>query len=111
MRPVYQTLSDASGGALATDPIPLDLYLTPFNVSLRALVTGTVEYTVEYTESDVFAEGYDPDTDTWNALAGMDAATASAYTTLTSPVTAVRMRQTSGNGSVALAVLQAGVMG
>lgn len=113
MRPIRQSTSDASVTPQATPVIPLDLYLAPFNVSLRAVVTGTATYTVEYTEDDVFAEGYDPDdaSSTWNPLDDMTDATATAYTTLVSPVTAVRMRQTLGDGSVELVVLQAGVMG
>ena|ERR1044071_525612 len=102
-------------GVSKTVPIPLDLYLVPFNVSLRAVITGAPTYTVEYTEDDVYAVGYDPDAGSskWKALDGMTDAVADAYTTLTSPVTAVRMRQTVGaapNG-VELTVLQAGVMG
>jgi hypothetical protein len=38
----------------------------------------------------------------------MSAATADASATLISPVTAIRMRQTAGNGSVQLRVVQAG---
>ena len=107
MRPVRVSLD----GVSQTDPIPLDLYLTPFNVSLRTIITGAPTYTVEYTESDVFAAGYDPDTDTWNPLSGMTDETANAYTTLVSPVTAVRMRQTAGvaGNGVELTVIQAGV--
>lgn len=111
MRPIRQTTL----GVTNTPVIPLDLYLVPFNVSLRAIITGAPTFTVEYTEDDVFASGYDPDAGTskWKALDGMTDAVADAYALLVSPVTAVRMRQTVGaapNG-VALTVLQAGVMG
>src|SRR5678809_775423 len=109
MRPIYQTVTDVG----QTPPIPLDGYLNPFNVSLRATKSGGPTYTVEYTESDVFAEGYDPDTDTWNALDGMTDAVADAYETLTSRVSAVRMRVTAVGAptdSVTLAVLQSGAV-
>jgi hypothetical protein len=111
MRPIRITVTDVG----QTDPIPLDQYLNPFNVSLRTLIDPTPgpTYTVEYTESDIWAEGYDPDTDTWNALAGMDAAIADAYATLVSPVTAVRMRVTAVGAptdSVELTVLQSGAV-
>lgn len=111
MRPVRQSTL----GVMNTPIIPLDIYLKPFQVSLRAVITGAPTYTVEYTEDDIWAAGYDPDagTSTWLPLDGMTAAVANAYTTLTSPVTAVRMRQTVGAApnAVALTVLQAGVLG
>lgn len=109
MRPVRISTSDASGGAVASSPVPLDLYLTPFNVSLEALVTGTANYDVQFTEDDVFAAGYVPASGHWTSLAGITGATTSQQTTLVSPVTAVRILQNSGNGSVALRILQAGV--
>lgn len=111
MRPITQTLTDASGGAKATPVIPCDLYLTPTNISLQVTVTGAATYTVEYTNDDVFAVGYNPNaaSSQWTALTGMTAATANASTTIVSPVTAVRMRQTAGAGSTTLRVVQAGV--
>lgn len=113
MRPITQSLSDASGGAKATPVIPLDIYLTPFNVSLQVTVVGAATYTVEFTNDDVFAVGYDPDgaTANWTPLDGQTDAIANANSTLISPVTAVRMRQTLGDGSTTLRVVQAGVYG
>jgi len=111
MRPITQTLSDASGGAKATPVIPLDIYPTPFNVSLQANVTGAATFTVEFTNDDVFAVGYDPNAGTslWTPITGMTAASADANATLISPVTAVRMRLTAGAGSVVLRITQSGI--
>lgn len=111
MRPVRYSLSDASVDEQVGAPVPLDLYLTPFQVSLQVLVTGTATYTVEYTESDVYAEGYDPDTDTWTPMANMEDVIDNQQDTLISPVTAVRARQTAGNGSIDFTVIQGGVFG
>lgn len=109
MRPVRLTTSDASGGAKASSVCPMDLYISPFNVTLQTLVTGTANYDIQYTKDDVFAVGYDPSTGQWTSLTGMTGATAAAEATLISPVTAVRILQNSGTGSVRLTVLQAGL--
>jgi hypothetical protein len=113
MRPITQTLSDASGGAKATPVIPPDQYLTPFNISLQVTVVGAATYTVEFTNDDVWAAGYDPNgaTANWTALTGMTGAAANANATIISPVTGIRMRQTAGAGSTTLRVVQAGWLG
>ena len=110
MRPVTLTSSDASGGAITGAPCPLDIYISPFQVTLQANVTGTANFNVEYTNDDVFAAGYNPATGMWTPVTGMNGATADAVATLISPVTAIRLVQNSGNGSVALRVTQAGVV-
>ncbi len=52
MRPVVYTLSDASGGAKTSSVYPPDNYVSPFNVAISVVVTGTVNYTVQYTFDD-----------------------------------------------------------
>lgn len=112
MRPVYVTTSDASGGTKTSSIIPPDIYLNPFSVSLQTTVTGTATYTVEWTQDDIWAPGYDASAGNWEDVAGMAAATADATATFgPSPVRAFRMRQTAGAGSVKLAVVQAGAVG
>lgn len=109
MRPITLTTSDASGGEKSTPVCPLDLYISPFNVTLQTIVTGAVTYTTEYTKDDVWATTFNPATAQWTAITGMTASAASAEETLISPVTALRMRQTAGAGSIVLRVLQAGI--
>jgi len=108
MRPItYSILNGPATGV----PIPLDLYLNPFNVSLQVTITGAPTYTVEFTNDDVYSPTYNPASGNWTALAGMTAATANANATLISPATAVRIRQTAGVGpanAVQLRVTQAG---
>lgn len=110
MRPVYLETSDASGGAVATAVCPMDQYLNPFSVSLQTVVTGTATYTVEWTQANVFEEGFDPDAAgvIWNAVDGMEDETADATATFDKPVAAFRMRQTAGDGSVQLIIRQGG---
>jgi len=95
-------------GVGATAPIILDQYLTPFQVTLGAVVTGTVNFTVQYTNGNVFPAtpaGY-------TSLVWLDTIAAGAVNatgTLTTPVGAVRLQINSGQGSVAMTVRQAGI--
>jgi hypothetical protein len=109
MRPV--TVS-TSGNGTSTAPVPLDVYLNPFNVTMQCIVTGVATYTVEWTNDDIWAAGWNPATANWfPAAANLVGATTSQVGTLTSPVTAVRCRQTAGAGSVQMRVTQSGAVG
>lgn len=109
MRPMTLTTSDASGGAKSSATGPLDFHLAPFQVTLQTIVTGTVNYEIQYTKDNVYATTFNPATAQWTSLTGMTGATANAEATLISPVTAVRILQNSGSGSVSLHILQAGI--
>ena len=102
MRPVTVTVV----GAGQSVPIPLDLYLTPFNVSLfLILVSGVIDATVEYTGNDVF----NPDEVlTWFPHADLQNEVASITGTIISPVRAVRLVN-AGTGTVSLQVVQSGI--
>jgi hypothetical protein len=106
MRPV--TLSQTGVGNSV--PIPVDIYLTPFNVTLSVEVTGTVTYSVVWTTDDVWniaAANLN-----WNpAASNLTAATTNQVGSLISPVTAVQLQVTAGTGTATLRVVQAGVMG
>lgn len=109
MRPV----TVQAGASPASSPVvPLDLYLTPFNVTLQCIVNGVATYSVEWTNDDVFSPTFDPNTANWfAAAANLTGATTNQVGTLQAPVTAVRVRTTAGAGSVSMRVTQAGVMG
>jgi VCBS repeat-containing protein len=94
-------------GVGASQPIPLDMYLDPFNVSLFCDVTGTVNYTAQFTFDDVFASAGPY---TWANHPDLTAATADGDGTYISPVTATRLVTNSGTGSIVMTVLQAGVL-
>lgn len=108
MRPVTLVV-DGTAGPSQSPVCPLDLYLTPFQVTLQTIVQGTVDYTVRYTKDDVWASDFDPNTAQWVTVTGMTDATADDEETLISPVTAVQIILNSGTGSVQLRVIQAGV--
>ena len=109
MRPVVQTLSDASLGALTSNPIPLDVFVSPFNTTLSVTVTGTVNYTVQYTFDNVQATGYTPASGNWVDHPSLTTQTASKDSNLAYPAVAVRIVLNSGTGSVRFTVIQAGL--
>lgn len=91
----------------ASAPVPLDLYLEPFNVSLFIDVTGTVDVTVQYTGDDDVLTSVGPFV--WFNHTDLTNETADTVGTIISPVTAVRLLTNSGTGTAQLTVLQAGV--
>lgn len=109
MRPIVQTLSNASGGALFSNPIPLDYFISPFNSSLSVTVTGTVNYTVQYTFDDVQASTYVASSGNWVDHPSLTTQTTTKDSNLAYPATAIRIVQNSGAGSVRFTVIQAGI--
>lgn len=109
MRPIRVTVSAQE----ASNPIPMDHYREPFNVSIGVAVTGTLTYTVEHTFDDVFADGYDPDagSSVWfaNDAANLQGASTSQEGNYAFPVTAIRLN-VSGytSGSATMTLIQAG---
>ena len=107
MRPIQVYTSDASGGAVNSNPAVLDYYGRP-EVSLQVVVTGTATYTIQQTLDNPLEAGatitwFDhPDTN----LVAQSVNRQGNYAYI--PV-AVRIRQTAGDGSVALTALQAGL--
>lgn len=89
----------------ASQPVPLDIYLTPFNVSVGLTVTGTVDVTLQYTFDDIFANA---GPFSWRDTDDMANATANGEETFISPVRASRLLTNSGTGSATLNIIQAG---
>jgi hypothetical protein len=108
MRPITRTTSDASGGAVTSSMVSLDHWISPFNVALAVRVTGTVNYTVQYTFDDVWAPGYVAANGNWVNHPSFTAQTATLDGNIAYPVSAVRIVQNSGSGSCVLTVFQAG---
>jgi hypothetical protein len=105
MRPTTLTLTNVSTSA----PVPLNQYVTPFNVALGAtVVSGTPTYTVQYTFDDVFAPGYTPASGNWTNHPSLTTQTTTKDSNIAYPVTAVRFSITSGTGVVSLAIIEAG---
>lgn len=104
MRPITVTVV----GVGVSAPIPLDQYLTPFQVSLLVVdVAGAVDMTVEYTLDDVFAVGFDPNNANWFPHTDLTNQLGVADGTIISPVSAVRLVN-DDVGTAQLRVIQAG---
>jgi len=105
MRPISKTVSSVA----ASDPVPLDHYISPANVTVDVRVDGTsVTFTGQYTTDDIYAADYDAATGNWSAITGVSGA-ASVTGNIAFPVTAVRL-DVSGiaTGSVTMTVIQSG---
>ena len=109
MRPVVQTVSDASVSAKSGNAIPLDVFISPFNTTLSVTVTGTVNYTVQYTFDNVQASDWTPGAANWVDHPSLTSKTGSLDSNLAYPATAVRIVLNSGSGSVRFTVIQAGI--
>lgn len=93
----HLSTTDASGGATYSSVHPFTVG-DEFPCGLSVVVTGTANYTVQYSDNGG-ANWFDHDT-----LAGLTA-TASGY--LSAATGAVRLKQSSGNGSCVLTVVEA----
>lgn len=103
MRPVTVTTSNASGGAVNSTIVPMDYVQAPFSVGVGCVVTGTVNYTVQHTFSDV----QDPTvTPVWFDNLSIAAKTVNTDGNYAFPVRAIRLHQSSGTGSVSMTLIQ-----
>tara|TARA_R110000868_G_C10901916_1_gene764350 strand:+ start:392 stop:721 length:330 start_codon:yes stop_codon:yes gene_type:complete len=101
------TLTQAGVGS-TTYVIP-DFFIPNFNIGLQAVVTGSVSsFSAQFTLDDTTADGYDPTTGNWFAVTGLSAASASAAVAMIIPCRGIRLTITTGTGSVALSIQQAG---
>jgi len=105
MRPVNFSLTGVGNSAV----YPVDNYISPSNMGLAVVVSGTITYKVQYTFDNVFADGYDPTagTSTWfdhPTLVG----TTSQNSNIAYSVTGIRLITTAGTGTATLTIIQAG---
>ena len=109
MRPIVYTTSDASGGAVTGNALPLDIHGRP-EVSLQVDVTGVANFTIQQTLDNPFNTAVTP---TWfnHPDAALVGGTADAQGNYAYIPAAVRLVQNSGAGSVKLTIIQAGIRG
>ncbi len=96
-----------TNGVGAGIPVPLDLYLDPFSVTLDVNITGTLNVDAQFTNDDIYS-GVGPFN--WAVHSGLDGISADDVDTLIAPVTAVRLLTNSGTGSAIFRVIQAGAL-
>jgi len=104
MRPVVYTVT----GTEVSNVFVPDQYTSPFNVALSVLVTGTVDYTVQYTFDNVFAKTYNPATGNWVDHPSLTAQTTTKDSNIAYPVQGIRIKCNSGAGTARFTVIQAG---
>lgn len=104
MRPVSFTVT----GTETSNVFVPDHYISPFNVSLGVTVSGTSNYTVQYTFDNVFADNYNPATGNWVDHPSLTGQTATKDSNIAYPVTGIRIKANSGAGTSKLTVIQAG---
>lgn len=108
MRPIRVTVSSAT----ASNVIPLDQYISPFNLGLGVSLSAgaSLTYTVQHTFDDVFSSTFDPATANWFSHATMVNKTTSFDGNYAYPVTAIRLNVTVyTSGSATMTVVQAGI--
>lgn len=92
----------------SSQPFVPDTNISPYNIALSITVTGTINYTVQYTFDDVMAPSYITSTANWVDHPSLTSKTATLDSNIAYPVTGVRIRQNSGTGSVVFVIIEAG---
>lgn len=110
MRQIVVTLSDASGGAKNSDPIPIDIHGRP-EISLQVDVTGTANWTVQQTLDNPFTTPAASIVWFNHPDANMVSQTVDRQGNYAYVPAAVRLQLASGTGSAKLTIVQAGILG
>jgi hypothetical protein len=105
MKPI--TVSKTASGSTST--IPLNVNINPFNVGIAVVVSGTVNYTVQYTFDNVWSSTYDSATATWFDHASLLTKTGNETGNFAFPVAGMRLTVNSGSGTATMTVIQAGL--
>lgn len=104
MRPVVLSVY---GSPSSSSVCPVDNYISPANIGMAVVVSGTITYKVQYTFDDVFAKGYAPASGNWfdhPTLTG----SASLNSNIAYPVSGIRITSSAGTGSATLTIIQGG---
>lgn len=106
-----------TNGVGSTQWFSADYQMHPVPISVAVAVTGTVNYTVNYTYDDLAPVPQGPtstpvvvNTTAWNDPI-LAAVAASGETTFDHPITGIRFTVNSGTGSIAATIIQAGAQG
>ena len=91
-------------GAGSTTPIVINTNVTPVNIGFAVVVTGTVNYSVQFSYDDP-ATGLV----TWFDDVTITSKTGNEDGSINFPISALKVLGNSGTGSVTLNVIQAGI--
>jgi len=98
-----QTVSRTGTGS--TDAVVINTNISPVNVGFAVVVTGTVNYSVQYTYDDP-ATGFT----TWFDDATITSKTGNEDGAINFPITGLKVLVNSGTGVVTLKAVQAGIV-
>jgi len=111
MRPVVYTIIGGSGTQIASPVCPIDHYVSPANIALNVVISGSITYTVQYTFDNVFAAGYDPANGNWTNHPTLVTQTTTKDSNISYPVRGVRIispASPSSSGIATLTIIQGG---
>jgi hypothetical protein len=91
-------------GAGSTAAVVINTNVTPVNIGFAAVVTGTINYSIQFSYDDP-AIGFT----TWFDDATITSKTGNEDGSINFPITGIKALVNSGTGSIALSVVQAGI--
>ena len=92
-------------GTGSSNVLPMDLYISPFNVGFGVVATGTVTYTVQHT----FDNPQTVASPVWFSHPTIAAKSDNQDGNYAFPVAAIKVLVTAGAGTAAMTLIQAGV--
>lgn len=97
-----QTVSRTGTGS--TDAVVINTNISPVNIGFAVIVTGTVNYSVQFTYDDP-ATGFS----TWFDDVSITSKTGNEDGSINFPITGMKVLVNSGSGTVTMKVVQAGI--
>jgi hypothetical protein len=107
MRPTTVSIT-STAAPLSSALVPIDQYISPCNIAVGCIISGTVNYTVQHTFDNIFALNFDPATATWFNHPTLAAQIANADSNYAFPPRAIRVTKNSGTGTVSMTIVQSG---
>ena len=92
-------------GTGSSNVLPMDTYISPFNVGFGVVVTGTVTYSIQHTFDNVQTVA----SPVWFSHPTIAAKTDNQDGNYAFPVAAIKVLVTAGTGTATATVIQAGV--
>ena len=113
MRPILYTITGGNGSQTASQVCAIDHYVSPANIALNVVVTGTITYTVQYTFDDIFAAGYNPNagSSNWTNHPTLVTKVVTADSNISYPVRGIRIispASPASTGTATLTIIQGG---